>query len=320
VDKQIYNCFKKKKAVINTMPKKTAPPKVEEQSSDEESSSNVADEDSEVSVASDSGDEESVNDEDESSGDEEAPPKAKAAPKTKAVAKAKKPSVKEEADDGKRHFKIVPESIRSLENSSPVDVDKLSSKGGRFSGSSPMQAAKKAFTRIAHANGDENGEGKYAFSITETTRGQGGKSFPYVGHRSKRDKPTMIEKAGRQIEIKYDTVVKSHKTSDTPAEEPKNRSKAVRGQRQPEPPAKKPAPPATAVAPAPVTKPSSKKATAKPVPAPKVDAKVTLKPTPKPSSKPVAEKAATEAPQKKAVAKPVAKPVAKQPVPKKNKK
>jgi hypothetical protein len=53
-------------------------------------------------------------------------------------------------------------------------------KGGRYSGSTPKQAACKAFTQLR-----KNRNGKFKFSIRETTETSSHKTYNYEGNRLK---------------------------------------------------------------------------------------------------------------------------------------
>lgn len=183
---------------------------------------------------------------------EEAPApkaKAKAAPKAKAAApaapkaapKAKKQvvvveeqvveeEVEVEADDGKRHFRILTDSI-----SIQVPQENLPKNGGRFSGVMPMQAAKKAFTQIAKAyqKASGNEESEFSFSISETTRGSARKTFSYTGSRVRLETPQVIKKQGTEFEIRFHNEVKAVKQQQEEAAapepaQPQQRAKAAR--------------------------------------------------------------------------------------------
>lgn len=128
------------------------------------------------------------------------------APKTRKGKATKKSTSEEEGDGGstKRHFKINTDSIEP-----EIDPSTLSAGGGRFSGATPMQAAKKAFTQICRASGE--GEHEFIFSITESTRGKGSKQFTYRGIRTKLDVPNTVKKDGNSFNINYDSNVKAYK-------------------------------------------------------------------------------------------------------------
>lgn len=129
-----------------------------------------------------------------------APPKKKPARKRESV----------EKDSSKRTFKILAESIEPK-----VNVSNLSANGGRYTGNSPMQAAKKAYTQISRSfeGASEDDECRYVFTIQETTRGSQKKTFKYVGHRI--NEPHTISKNGNEINIKYKPVVKAFRAEKT---------------------------------------------------------------------------------------------------------
>ncbi len=160
----------------------------------------------------------------EGSDEEEAePPKPKPASKKPASKKpaskkvTKKPvskKVTEPQEPGRRYFKILTGSIKP-EKSPKVDPASLSSGGGRYTGNNPMQAAKKAFTRISRA-ACKDGECTYIFSIQETTQGSAKKIFQYRGVREELDEPTMIKKGDTEYPIKFKSAVRSYKEGAPP--------------------------------------------------------------------------------------------------------
>jgi hypothetical protein len=157
--------------------------------------------------------------------------KAKASKSAKAPAKAKKAKaatsgdVVPDEDDKKRHFKILPDTIKPA-----VNVENLSANGGRFSGG-PMTAAKKAFRMIAKASGVD--EFQCIFSIQECTRNSANKVFTYQGVNNKLPVPETIEKGGKTITIYYDPKVKAYKgdgvVSTTAKATPKSKAAPKQG-------------------------------------------------------------------------------------------
>jgi len=114
-------------------------------------------------------------------------------------------------------------------------VDSLSPEGklengGRFLGTSPMQAAKKAFTQITR-NLSKGKECKYIFSIQETTHGSKKRQFTYCGTKTRLSKPTEISKNGNSYKIDFKTDVKSFRETKTDrkkkTEKPKTSSKQI---------------------------------------------------------------------------------------------
>lgn len=76
---------------------------------------------------------------------------------------------------------------------------------GRFTGSSPKQAANKALTTIIRDNGGNSKcVGKnFKFAMTECTRGCAKKSAMYEGSRTKLKNPTTIKIGDKTITYKY---------------------------------------------------------------------------------------------------------------------
>lgn len=100
-------------------------------------------------------------------------------------------SEEEMEDDKRRNFKIVPDSIHP-----PCDPSIFTTCGRAYHGKMPMQAGKKAYTKITHCRGDE-GTSECVFSIQETTRGSTRKIFTYCGRREVLDPPQKIQKKGK---------------------------------------------------------------------------------------------------------------------------
>ena len=166
-------------------------------------------------------------DEDEEEADEETPV-AKTAPAKRTPAKSaprktpatkrtprKTPAAKSGSDDdnqepGKRYFKILVSSIIPENKSPNVQDDDISSGGGRYTGKNPMQAAKKAFTRICRV-ATAGGECTYIFSIQETTQTSSKKSFTYRGVRTELEKPQEVKKGDTTYLIRFNSEVRSHK-------------------------------------------------------------------------------------------------------------
>jgi len=180
---------------------------VEEESEEAEEESEEEDENEEVEEAEPEEAEESEEEESE----EEAPPPKKKAPRKKAPAK-KAPAKKKAAApakkvDPKRHFKILLDTIKP---DSDKTLEPQLQKPGRYAGKNPMQAAKKAFTRICRSTG-EKGEAVYIFSIQEMTQGSAKKVFTYRGTRKKLEKPQEITKGDTSYNVHYSSDVKSYK-------------------------------------------------------------------------------------------------------------
>lgn len=128
---------------------------------------------------------------------------AKTAAKTKKVTK-KQPkkqtkAEEQEGEDGdkKRFFQI---------------VDSEGNTKGRFAGHKPKQAANKAFTSLLK---DQMGGGKdqsdeIAFNIVECTRNSKHKVYSYIGQRIKLEKPMIVNIQGKNIEYKFNNVLKKN--------------------------------------------------------------------------------------------------------------
>ncbi|MDX1471795.1 MAG: hypothetical protein R3213_09890 [Flavobacteriaceae bacterium] len=166
----------------------------------------------------------------EESEEEDVAPKK---PRTNASAK---PPKREDDDAGRRYFKILIESIKPETNSPPVQEDKLSASGGRYTGKNPMQAAKKAFTRICRVSVG-GGECTYIFSIQETTQSSAKKVFTYRGVRRELDTPQKVTKGDVSYSIRFNSEVRSYKPGGTtkvtpPAKKTAGRGRARRGRRK----------------------------------------------------------------------------------------
>lgn len=172
-----------------------------------------------------------------------AAPKPKAAPKPRVpknvvpdASSAEVDAEAAEADPSKRHFRVQVGSILPQDGSPVVDVANLSAKGGNYISRTPMQAAKKAFTKIAKASGvTGDGSVSYQFTMEESTRGSAKKAFTYIGVSSKLEVPTVISKkdtkTGAPIEITVNrgTTVKAVRLPK--AEKPATPAKAPRAPR-----------------------------------------------------------------------------------------
>lgn len=69
---------------------------------------------------------------------------------------------------------------------------------GKYTGSSPLQAARKAFSKLSKST-----SGQIKFGIQECTRGSKCKRFFYVGSRQKLKTPRIVQIGGRSITYKY---------------------------------------------------------------------------------------------------------------------
>lgn len=187
---------------MSSRSKRRTKTKVEEESSQEETSS-----------------QEEVISESEEESEEETPPppkKKRGRPRKtttkKAPAKKKAPApASAKKGTGKRKFKVLLETVRPGDKSSPKpDSKKLSAGGGHYTGNNPMQAAKKAFTRICRSVTD-GGSCSYIFSVKETSRGSKGKTFTYRGERVELDEPKELKKGNSTFKIRFNTSLKAYK-------------------------------------------------------------------------------------------------------------
>ena len=144
--------------------------------------------------------------------------KAQATKSKKAPAKKSKTEdsdeVENEGGNGKRFFKILLDKVEPQGNSPPVNEKILNNGGGRYTGKNPMQAAKKAFTRICRNCSPDKGC-SYVFVIQETTGNSAKKSFVYRGVRKELDEPEEVKKGDTTYLIRFSCEVKSHKSPST---------------------------------------------------------------------------------------------------------
>lgn len=128
-----------------------------------------------------------------------------------AIAVETKPKAKRgKAKSGKpkRTFKLLLEGIEPK----PTSEMKFSKGGGSYEGTSPLQAAGRAFAQLSR----QLAGGKvcsYKFSIVETTKGKfvegkQPKVFTYIGNRILLDPPRTIKRQGEEYKINYDNSVK----------------------------------------------------------------------------------------------------------------
>jgi len=149
-----------------------------------------------------------------------------AAPKAKTTSASDGEGEDESANSG-RSFKILVETVTFPDGTRPDLLVKenctdpaeqkrsIQQDGGRLKGKNPMQAAKKAFTKIARAVRGGNDEASYIFTIQETTRGSKKEQFPYIGERVRQTEPRVIEKKsvnkeGKEVVTSYRIEFKSN--------------------------------------------------------------------------------------------------------------
>ena len=90
-----------------------------------------------------------------------------------------------------------------------------------------MQAAKKAFTQIHKASGED--QCIYVFAIQETTPGKPEKTFTYCGAREKLDEPQDVSKGDSSFQVNFSTTVRAHRPDGAvkkPTAKPKAKSVA----------------------------------------------------------------------------------------------
>nr|QBK86622.1 MAG: non-histone chromosomal protein [Marseillevirus LCMAC102] len=156
--------------------------------------------------------------------DESPPEKPKPVPTRtrKTVTKPKQTSKvatnsEETQESDKRYFKILIDRIAPENNSPPVSSDVLSSGGGRYTGRNPMQAAKKAFTRICRAASSDGADlFSYTFAMQETTQSSAKKVFAYRGIREALDKPQKVTKGTTNYDVCFTSQVRSYKPAAKP--------------------------------------------------------------------------------------------------------
>lgn len=88
-----------------------------------------------------------------------------------------------------------------------VESSETHKTGGRYSGSTPSSAAVKAARVLFREHGGKKKE--IRFTIRETTQGSEGKSFTYIGEKTKLRKPRVIIRGDTEIKIKHVYSVKS---------------------------------------------------------------------------------------------------------------
>jgi hypothetical protein len=77
--------------------------------------------------------------------------------------------------------------------------------GGRFTGKSPSQAAKKAGRALLKLGTKR----QIKFTLREMTQGSDKKEFKYTATKVKLDTPKVIERGNVKITIQYEYLVKS---------------------------------------------------------------------------------------------------------------
>lgn len=96
--------------------------------------------------------------------------------------------------DHKRTFKIVKLDGRSVDHE------------GRYHGSSPLQAAKKAFNQ--HCRQNKLKSCKAVVTIQEITRGGGDKEYSYRAERKKLRNPKEVTRGNTSYTVEYESTVR----------------------------------------------------------------------------------------------------------------
>ena len=85
-------------------------------------------------------------------------------------------------------------------------AEKEVSDEGRYHGSSPLQAAKKAFNQ--HCRKNKLKTCKKTITIQEITRAGGSKEYKYQGERKKLSSPKEVTRGDATYKVEYETTVK----------------------------------------------------------------------------------------------------------------
>ena len=104
-----------------------------------------------------------------------------------------------------RTFKLDIKLLHPLRQSPRIANGKLPVNGGSYHGKSPLQAAKKAFGRLARKSQGNRKTVSYRFAIRETGTS---KRLFYVGTRTRLAKPIMVMRGGVEYPIRYKTTVR----------------------------------------------------------------------------------------------------------------
>ena len=129
----------------------------------------------------------------------------------------------------RRMFKLLVENVEPA-----IDVNVFSDHGGRYTGNSPEQAAKKALTQLVRrCTEKENKECSFTFTMAETTSGSARRQFTYIGEVKRLEVPRVVnrtDKNGKTIsyEVNYSPSVHSVKKAKETDAEPNIKPKRSR--------------------------------------------------------------------------------------------
>ncbi len=133
--------------------------------------------------------------------------KGKSTPKSTSKP-TRKPPTPGPSGKTKRTFITLPDTITS-ESGKAIDIAQY--KKGTYTGSTPMQAASKAFTKICRTLFSSE-ECECIFSVQETTKDSKGRIFTYKGIRSKLKEPKVMQRGNsKPYEILYENKIKAYK-------------------------------------------------------------------------------------------------------------
>lgn len=79
--------------------------------------------------------------------------------------------------------------------------------GGRFTGSTPSAAARKAANKLLK----KSGQGSMTITVRETTQGSDKKQFSYTARQQVLNPPDVVIIAGREVEISRKLTLKAKK-------------------------------------------------------------------------------------------------------------
>lgn len=88
-----------------------------------------------------------------------------------------------------------------------VEKSEIDKTGGRYSSSGPYNAAAKAARALFKEAPAKKSE--IRFTLRETTQGSQGKSYTYIGVKTKLAHPKVIVRGDKEIKIKHEYSVKS---------------------------------------------------------------------------------------------------------------
>lgn len=89
-----------------------------------------------------------------------------------------------------------------------VEKSDIGASGGVYVSSAPYTAASKAAAKLFKEDGAAK-KSKIRFTLRETTRGEGGKQFQYIGVKETLDAPIVRQIGNTTVEYKHKYSVKS---------------------------------------------------------------------------------------------------------------